>query len=337
MWYRLIRPLLFALDAEFSHNLTLNTLKFFHQYGAFSKAPPMASSLAVNCFGLRFANPIGLAAGLDKNGECLLCWQSLGFGFVEIGTVTPRAQIGNPKPRLFRLPSDKAIINRMGFNNKGVDYLINRLNAYRLSCPIGINIGKNRDTPLEVSAQDYLICLQKVYAYADYVTVNLSSPNTPGLKSLQHGQMLRSILVPLKEEQHRLSDTLNKKVPILVKISPDLTAEEIKLIVEDLLKFEIDGIIATNTTVQRSPTLKSAHAKEEGGLSGEPLFNASTDVVRHIYQQAGDALPIIAVGGVSSASQAKEKFAAGAKLVQLYSGLIYHGPGLIKEITSALE
>ncbi|MBN9289233.1 MAG: dihydroorotate dehydrogenase (quinone) [Gammaproteobacteria bacterium 39-13] len=336
MWYKLIRPLLFALDPEFSHNLTLGVLEKLHQCGAFSSVPLMPSSLSVNCFGLTFPNPIGLAAGLDKNGECVPAWQSFGFGFVEIGTVTPRPQAGNSKPRLFRLPANEAVINRMGFNNKGVDYLVQRVASYKRTCPLGINIGKNKDTPLEAAAQDYLACFQKVYALADYVTVNLSSPNTPGLKSLQHGEMLRSIIIPLKNEQERLSGTLGKKVPILVKISPDLEAEELKLIVNDLLDLQIEGIIATNTTIKRDATLMPRYAKEEGGLSGKPLFRASTEVVRKIHQLAGSDLPIIAVGGVSSVLEAKEKFAAGAKLVQLYSGLIYQGPGLVTEITQAL-
>lgn len=335
MWYSLIRPLLFSLDPEFSHNLTLGTLKLMHQLGAF-RQKPVPTKNAITCFGLHFPNKVGLAAGLDKNGECIPAWSALGFGFVEVGTVTPKGQIGNPKPRLFRLPISHALINRMGFNNKGVDYLIQKLKKYPISCPIGINIGKNRDTSLENAALDYLHCFQKVYTYADYVTVNLSSPNTPGLKSLQHGDMLKSIINPLIEERKKQSDMTQKNVPIVVKISPDLESDEIKAIVDLLVALNIDGVIATNTTIKRDSTLKDKDLKEEGGLSGAPLFEASTHVVKTIYQHVGDRLPIIAVGGIFTPEQAKAKLTAGAKLIQLYSGLIYQGPGLIKTISSQL-
>ncbi len=331
MLYSLIRPLLFSLDAEFSHNLTLGTLKLLHQLGAFRQSA-VATPNSINCFGLNFPNRVGLAAGLDKNGECIPAWGSLGFGFVEVGTVTPKGQVGNPRPRLFRLPKSQAIINRMGFNNKGVDHLIQNLKAHPISCPIGVNIGKNRDTSLENATLDYLHCFQKVYDYADYVTVNLSSPNTPGLKSLQHGDMLKSIINPLIEERKKQSDKSQKNVPLVVKISPDLEQDEIKSIIDMLVSLNIDGVIATNTTIKRPFTLQGKAVKEEGGLSGAPLFQASTEVVKTIYQHVGDRLPIIAVGGISNAEQAKAKLAAGAKLIQLYSGLIYQGPGLVKEI-----
>ncbi len=333
MWYSLVRPFLFSLDPEFSHNLTLGMLKLLHQLGAFRKTP-IATKNSITCFGLNFPNRVGLAAGLDKNGECIPAWGSLGFGFVEVGTVTPKGQVGNPRPRLFRLPKNQALINRMGFNNKGVDYLIEKLKAYPLSCPIGVNIGKNRDTSLENATLDYLHCFQKVYAYADYVTVNLSSPNTPGLKSLQHGDMLKSIIHPLLEERKKQTDKLQKIVPIVVKISPDLETDEVKSIVDLLVSLNIDGVIATNTTIKRPNTLQGKAIKEEGGLSGAPLFQASTDVVKTIYQHVGDKLPIIAVGGIFNTQDAKAKLAAGAKLIQLYSGLIYQGPALIKSITS---
>lgn len=331
MWYNLCRSILFCLDPEYTHHVTLKYLKEFYK----NTKGSVLHKNPVNCFGITFPNALGLAAGLDKNAECIAAWNALGFGFVEVGTVTPKPQAGNPKPRLFRLPKDKAIINRMGFNNKGVDYLVNQVKAYRGHCPLGINIGKNKDTPLEKSYEDYVRCFQKVYSFADYITVNLSSPNTPGLKSLQHGDQLKTILIPLIEERKRLADTTQKQVPILVKISPDLTIEEVKQIADSLVANHIDGVIATNTTITRPDFLKTK-INEEGGLSGEPLFDLSTLVVKTIYQQVGEALPIIAVGGISSVDQAKAKLQAGAKLVQLYTGLIYQGPGLVKKIVESL-
>lgn len=333
--YKLIRPLLFSFDAEFSHNLTLGALKKLNRLGFLSKCTE-TSKKPVNCLGLTFPNPIGLAAGLDKNGECIPAWAWMGFGFIEVGTVTPLAQVGNPKPRLFRLTQDKALINRMGFNNNGVDYLLERIKSSQRTCPIGINIGKNKDTPLEKATNDYLVCFQKAYAFADYVTVNLSSPNTPGLKSLQHGEQLNNILIPLVEERKRQADKIQKFVPIVVKISPDLTQDEIKHIVDLLIAAKVDGVIATNTTVIRPKTLEAKSAYQEGGLSGMPLFEASTQVVSTIYQHVGDKLPIIAVGGIFSPLQAKAKLQAGAKLVQIYTGLIYQGPGLVKKLVNSL-
>jgi dihydroorotate dehydrogenase len=335
MFYSLIRPLLFSLDPEFSHDLTLSTLKALQMIGAFPKSSS-SSSNTFQCMGLNFPNPVGLAAGLDKNGECIRAWGSYGFGFIEVGTVTPRAQNGNPKPRLFRLEKNQALINRMGFNNKGIDYLIENLKKFPMNCPMGANIGKNRDTSLHLAHEDYLHCFQKVYPYADYVTINLSSPNTPGLKSLQHGEMLKSIIDPIMIERERQSDITNKRVPIVVKISPDLELEELNLIIDDLILLKVDGVIATNTTIQRDNLLNDKEIKEEGGLSGKPLFQASTQIVKHIYQHAGKSLPIIAVGGIFSPDDAKAKLAAGAKLVQLYSGMIYRGPKLVKEICSKI-
>ena len=331
MLYNLIKPVLFSLDAEFTHNVTLSYLKTFYKLSS-----PATHQKPVNCFGITFPNPIGLAAGLDKNAECIPAWNSLGFGFVEVGTVTPKPQEGNPKPRLFRLPKNKAIINRMGFNNKGVDYLIERVKDNRGHIPLGINIGKNKDTPLESAFEDYLICFEKVYAFADYITVNLSSPNTPGLKSLQHGDQLKNILAPLIEKRKQLADITQKQVPVLVKISPDLNIDEIKQIIDMLITLNIDGVIATNTTITRPSSLRGKAIKEAGGLSGEPVFEPSTQVVKTIYQHVGEALPIIAVGGVSTVEQAQAKLAAGAKLVQLYTGLIYQGPNLVRDILTKL-
>jgi dihydroorotate dehydrogenase len=335
MWYPLIRPFLFALDPESAHDLTLQALTTLHKMGGYQNPHP-ASAKPVQCFGLTFPNPIGLAAGLDKNAECIPAWQSLGFGFVEVGTVTPKAQPGNPKPRMFRLPKDQAIINRMGFNNKGVDYLIENLKKVQRTVPVGINIGKNKDTALADAPKDYITCFEKVYRYADYVTVNLSSPNTPGLRDLQHGDLLASILSPLTTDRVLLSDQFSKNVPILVKISPDMDKEQVQRLVDQLIQLGIDGVIATNTTIQHQQYLKQCQLKEEGGLSGAPLFEASTQVVRWIHEHAGSRLPIIAVGGISNAQQAKEKLAAGASLIQLYTGLIYQGPGLVKDIAKAL-
>lgn len=322
--YSLIRPLLFKLDPEVSHDFTIKMLKVFqHIPGILSK--PNNQQTSIQCMGLTFPNRVGLAAGLDKNGECVKAWQSLGFGFVEVGTVTPRPQSGNPKPRLFRLPKEKAILNRFGFNNRGIDYLLDQLRGIKRFCPIGINIGKNRDTPLEQASEDYRVCFEKAYALADYVTVNISSPNTPGLRSLQQSDSMRSIIKPIIEDRKRLADRYSKQVPIVVKVSPDLTPEEIAFLVDDLIDLAVDGVIATNTTI----------AREGGGLSGAPLKAQSTKVVRLIYERAKEALPIIAVGGILTPDDAKEKFEAGAKLIQLYTGFIYEGPRLISDINQS--
>lgn len=329
MLYSLLKPVLFRLDPEFSHELTFKMLKLVQKTGILP--PPHYNSTPISCFGLNFPNRVGLAAGLDKNAECVPAWQALGFGFVEVGTVTPRAQPGNPKPRLFRLTEREAIINRLGFNNLGIDYLISQLKATKRYCPIGINIGKNRDTAIEKAADDYLLCFEKAYEFADYITVNISSPNTPGLRSLQQSEQLRSILIPLVESRKKLSDKFNKHVPLLVKISPDLEPSDVAPLVDDLIGLQIEGVIATNTTITRPGSLGKL-GQEEGGLSGAPLTERSTEMVRTIYQLAGDKLPIIAVGGIMSAKDAKAKLDAGAKLVQIYTGFIYKGPSLIREI-----
>ncbi len=331
MLYKAIRPLLFACDAEASHDLTIWSLKTLSHLGMFGYAKPIAHH-PVSCFNLSFANPLGLAAGLDKDGECIPAWSAMGFGFVEVGTVTPRPQLGNPKPRLFRLPKHAAIINRMGFNNKGVDALVASLQKTQRSCPVGVNIGKNKDTSLTEAWQDYVHCYQKVYPYADYVTVNISSPNTPELRKLQQGDMLKSILLPLKQEQQVLADKYQRSVPILVKIAPDLTQDELLALLDDLVSLHMEGIIASNTTIERPSYLEQRYRDESGGLSGEPLFEHSTNIIRLIYQTVGDRLPIVAAGGIMSPAQAQAKLAAGAKLIQIYSGLIYHGPALVKKI-----
>lgn len=287
--------------------------------------------------GIEFPHPVGLAAGLDKNGEYLDALTGLGFGFIEIGTVTPRPQPGNPPPRLFRLPQVEALINRMGFNNKGVDHLVEQLKRSHFRGVLGINIGKNFDTPVERAVDDYLICLRKVYPYAHYIAVNISSPNTPGLRDLQYGDTLNRLLDALKEEQARLDSRYNRYVPLAVKIAPDLEDRDIEFIGEALLNHHIDAVIATNTTASRRGAEGLPHAEEAGGLSGKPLMPRATEVVWKLHEVLDGRLPIIAVGGIMSGADARVKFNAGACLVQLYTGLIYRGPALIREVAQALQ
>ena len=291
--------------------------------------------------GLRFPNPVGLAAGLDKDGASIDALASLGFGFIEVGTVTPRAQPGNPKPRMFRLPQANALINRMGFNNGGVEAFVRNVQAslfYQEQRGIlGLNIGKNADTPIERAADDYLLCLEKVYPYASYVTVNISSPNTKNLRDLQDASALDALLSTLKQAQQRLADQHARYVPLVLKIAPDIDIEQIKTIAAALLRHRIDGVIGTNTTIQRDAIQGMTHAAEAGGLSGAPVNARSTAVIRALYQELGDAVPIIGVGGILSGADAKQKQDAGASLVQIYTGLIYRGPALIRECARALR
>ena len=287
--------------------------------------------------GIDFPNPVGLAAGLDKNADYLNALAALGFGFIEAGTVTPRPQPGNPRPRLFRLPQAQTLINRMGFNNKGVDYLVQQVQRSGFRGVLGINIGKNFDTPLERTAADYLLCLRKVYPYAHYVTVNISSPNTPGLRDLQYGETLNRLLALLKEEQGKLAVDYGRYVPLAVKIAPDLSDAEIVFIGKTLLQYDIDAVIATNTTFSRQGVAGLPHAEESGGLSGRPLTALATQVVQRLREIVGGRLPIIAVGGILNGADAKAKLAAGASLVQLYTGLIYRGPALVREVAEALR
>lgn len=294
--------------------------------------------------GLSFQNPIGLAAGLDKNGDYIDALGALGFGFIEVGTITPKPQRGNEKPRLFRLPEINALINRMGFNNKGVDYLVKNLKKRHYQGILGVNIGKNKDTPLDKSVQDYLICLEAVYPYADYVTINISSPNTPGLRQLQSATYFEDLLVQLKNAQRSFHHRFKRYVPLVVKIAPDLTSEEIIVMAELLLKYEIDGVIATNTTIKPLDELiLDTHTlpyekinRVQGGLSGQPLFHLSTTAVETLKSIIKDQIPIIAVGGIMSPADAKQKFDSGASLVQLYTGLVYQGPKLIQDIYNFL-
>jgi len=334
--YPLIRPLLFSLDPETAHEVTLKLLNAAYISGLSKMAYPKIDHKPVKVMGLDFKNPVGLAAGLDKNGDYINALAALGFGFVEIGTVTPRPQPGNPKPRLFRLPEHQAIINRMGFNNLGIDHLLDQVKQSRYSGILGINIGKNFDTPIENAADDYLIGLRKAYISASYITINISSPNTKNLRQLQQGDEIKALISSLKEEQLKLQREHGKYVPLVLKIAPDLTDDEITHIARLLLEFEIDGVIATNTTIARDMIANHPLANEAGGLSGAPVKEKSTWVVRGLAAELNGRIPVIAAGGILSAEDAKEKLAAGASLVQIYSGLIYRGPQLIADIVKSL-
>ncbi|MDK2603378.1 quinone-dependent dihydroorotate dehydrogenase [Vibrio vulnificus] len=336
MLYRLARAGFFQLDAEKAHDLAIQNFKRFTGTPIDLFYRQQLPNRPVECMGLTFRNPVGLAAGLDKNGECIEAFDAMGFGFVEVGTVTPRAQSGNDKPRLFRLVGAEGIINRMGFNNLGVDNLIENVKKAKYSCVLGINIGKNKDTPIEKGAEDYLICMEKVYEYAGYIAVNISSPNTPGLRTLQYGEALDELLVELKRKQAELEEKHGKYVPLALKIAPDLTDDEISQICQSLINNKIDGVIATNTTLDRTMVEGMKHAQEAGGLSGRPLQSRSTEVVRLLRKELQGNIPVIGVGGVDSYVAAKEKMLAGADLVQVYSGFIYHGPGLVRDIVKNL-
>ncbi|MGF1687874.1 quinone-dependent dihydroorotate dehydrogenase [Photobacterium japonica] len=336
MIYRLARSAIFQLDAEKAHDLAIQNFSRFTGTPLDLFYRQHVPDRPVEVMGITFKNPVGLAAGLDKNGECIDAFGAMGFGFVEVGTVTPRPQSGNDKPRLFRLIPAEGIINRFGFNNLGVDNLIENVKKTKYDGVIGINIGKNKDTPIEKGAEDYLICMEKVYQYAGYIAVNISSPNTPGLRTLQYGEMLDELLAQLKEKQQALAEQHGKYVPLALKIAPDLEDHEIKQIAESLINNKIDGVIATNTTLDRSLVEGMKHCDEMGGLSGRPLQNRSTEVIRLLAKELDGALPIIGVGGIDSAVSAREKMAAGASLVQVYSGFIYHGPKLVKDIVTHL-
>jgi dihydroorotate dehydrogenase len=338
--YSLLRPLLFSLDAETAHHLTLPALRraaALGLTGLITKPKPDPRTV----MGITFPNPVGLAAGLDKDGSYIDGLAALGFGSIEIGTVTPRPQPGNAKPRMFRLPAAHAIINRMGFNNGGVDAFVANVQASRFhqnkEGVLGLNIGKNGSTPIENAAEDYLHCLEKVYPYASYVTVNISSPNTKNLRQLQGASELDALLAQLKEAQQRLADRHKRYVPLTLKIAPDIDSEQIKNIADALLRHKIDGVIATNTTITRDAVQGLQHSNESGGLSGAPVFAISNQVIRGLRSELGNAIPIIGVGGILSGADARTKIEAGASLLQLYSGLIYRGPTLIKECADALR
>ncbi len=335
--YTLLRPAMFALDAETAHYLTLNGLNAANRLGLMSLAASRPAADPRTVMGLTFPNPVGLAAGLDKNGEVIDALAALGFGFVEIGTVTPLPQPGNPRPRLFRIPEVQGIVNRMGFNNEGVDALIANVKRANFKGVLGINIGKNAATPIERAADDYLIGLRKVYEHASYVTVNISSPNTKNLRQLQGGDELDALLAQLKAEQEKLAQQHGRYVPLAVKIAPDLDAEQIRQIASLLMRHRIDGVIATNTTLSREGVEGLRHGDEAGGLSGAPVRDKSTAVIRALAAELQGALPIIGVGGILSGADAAEKMQAGASLVQVYSGLIYRGPALVAECADAIR
>jgi len=332
MLYSLARPLLFSLAPERAHELTLSLLKSSHAMGMMRQN---VASKPVTCMGIEFPNPVGLAAGLDKNGAYIDALASQGFGFIEIGTITPRPQPGNPEPRLFRLPKAKAIINRMGFNNEGVDKLIENVKAAKFKGVLGINIGKNAVTPVENAVDDYLICLEKVYNYASYITVNISSPNTKNLRSLQSGDALTELLETLKNRQLELAQENQHYVPLVLKVAPDLEAEDIAFIAQQLVQFKIDGLIVTNTTLSREGVEGLEHAEEAGGLSGAPVFEKSTACLKAFADVLQGQIPLIGVGGILSGADAAAKKQAGASLVQVYSGLIYTGPTLVKDCVEA--
>jgi len=336
MIYSAIRNIFFQFDAETIHNLTLKGLRRTSSTPLNLLYKQTITDKPVTIMGIDFPNPVGLAAGLDKNGECINAFSAMGFGFVEIGTITPLPQSGNNKPRIFRLPEAEAVINRMGFNNKGVNYLIDQVRTAKFQGVLGINIGKNKETPDEKAKDDYIYCMRKVYNFASYITVNISSPNTPGLRSLQYGAALDDLLLALKQEQKILSEQYGKYVPIAVKIAPDLNEEEVQSIAESLISNGIDGVIATNTTLSREGVEGLEYANEQGGLSGQPVKEKSTTVIRLLAKALNNQLPIIGVGGIGSAEDAKEKIAAGASLVQIYTGFIYKGPTLIKDIINKL-
>ena len=335
--YALLKPLLFALDPEKAHDLSLKQLAWLAKSPLKGLIRQQVAEKPVQLMGLTFANPLGLAAGLDKNGACIDAFAAMGFGFIEVGTVTPRPQPGNPKPRLFRLPEAQAIINRMGFNNQGVEQLVRNVAEADYQGILGINIGKNKDTPVEQGTADYLYCLDRVYAQASYVTVNISSPNTPGLRSMQYGAAFDELLGAIKQRQQQLADQHGRYVPIVVKIAPDMSSEELSSVADCLRRYHMDGVIATNTTLSREGVSGLPHGNEAGGLSGRPVRQKSTDTVRQLKTLLAGELPIIGVGGIDSLASAQEKRDAGADLLQIYSGFIYQGPALIKTIVDGIK
>jgi dihydroorotate dehydrogenase len=335
--YPLSRPFLFALDPERAHAFGLKAIEAAYRTGLNPLVALKPRPMPLKAFGLEFANPVGLAAGMDKNGAHIDALASLGFGFLEIGTTTPRPQAGNPKPRMFRLASHQAVINRLGFNNDGVDALVKNVERARFRGVLGINIGKNKDTPNDSAARDYLHCLQRVYPIASYVTINISSPNTQGLRDLQEERALKRFVFTLREAQEKFGARHGKRIPMLVKVAPDLSDAEIDNIAAVFTEARIDGAIATNTTVDRHLVAGHRHAQEAGGLSGRPLYGPSTSVLRRLRSQLPEAIPLIGVGGILSGADAAGKVAAGATLVQTYTGLVYRGPGLIGECVDAIR
>lgn len=335
--YGLIRNLLFRLPPEQAHAIALRSMDIAERASLLQRLFPTPPAEPVNIMGLQFPNPVGLAAGLDKNAEHIDALAALGFGFIEVGTVTPVAQPGNPKPRLFRLPEHQALINRMGFNNAGLDVLLANVRNTRFDGILGINVGKNKSTPAEETAADYRKGISAVYEMASYITANVSSPNTPGLRDLQFGDSLKQLLEAIKDEQRVQQERQGRYVPIAVKIAPDMDDAAIRFVAEALLETGIDGVIATNTTIERSAVQGHPYATEQGGLSGRPVRESSLRVIEGLYSILGDRLPIIGVGGITDAESAAEKVRAGAKLVQVYTGFIYRGPELIREAIEGIQ
>ncbi len=336
MFYPFVRKALFQLDPERAHELTFSLLSRITGTPLEFLVRQSVPNKPVTCMGLSFKNPVGLAAGLDKNGDCIDALGAMGFGSIEVGTVTPRPQSGNDKPRLFRIVEAEGLINRMGFNNLGVDNLVENVKKSHFGGIIGINIGKNKDTPVEQGKDDYLICMDKVYPYAGYIAVNISSPNTPGLRTLQYGEALDDLLLAIKNKQNELNEKHHKYVPIAVKIAPDLSHEELIQVADSLIRHNIDGVIATNTTLDRKLVNGLNYCEQTGGLSGRPLQLRSTEVIRQLSTELKGRLPIIGVGGIDSLMAAREKMDAGASIIQIYSGFIFKGPGLIKDIIRAI-
>lgn len=335
--YTLARNILFCLDAERAHDVSLKAMEAAYRSGLNPLLASKPANLESEAFGIRFPNPVGLAAGLDKNAAHVDALAALGFGFIEVGTTTPRAQAGNPKPRMFRLPEHEAVINRLGFNNAGVDALVRNAERARFNGVLGINIGKNKDTPNEKATDDYLLCLERVYARASYVTVNISSPNTQGLRDLQEEETLKRFIGSLREAQERLASRHGARKPMLLKIAPDLSEAELDAMAEVLRAAGIDGVICTNTTIERAAVAGHRHAGEVGGLSGKPVFAKSTAVLRGMSQRLGTSIPLIGVGGISRGADAVRKREAGASLIQFYTGMVYRGPALIGECVEAMR
>jgi len=335
MFYDLARKVLFAADPETAHELTLESLRIGHQLGA-TRLLCATRHQPVHCMGLEFPNPVGVAPGLDKNGDYFEALGDLGFGFVEIGTVTPRPQPGNPKPRVFRLPGAQAMINRLGFNNKGVDHLVKRVRNHRYKGVLGINIGKNFDTPIERAVDDYSHCLAKVYPYADYVTVNISSPNTRDLRNLQDSAQLDRLLEKLARRRAELTDEHGRRVPLAVKVAPDLEDRQISAMAEIIVRHRMDAVIATNTTTSRKGVEGMKHAEEAGGLSGAPLKPMADRILAALRAELPDEVALIGVGGITRGQDAVDKLDRGAQLVQFYTGMVYRGPELVRECLQAI-
>ena len=334
--YSLIRRALFIADPETAHGLALEGLRVGYGVGA-THLLCKTRSLPVTVMGLEFPNPVGMAAGMDKNGDYIEALGSLGFGFIEVGTVTPRPQPGNPKPRIFRIQKANAMINRLGFNNKGVDHLVKRVKKHRFKGILGINIGKNFDTPNDKAADDYLTCLEKVYPYADYITINISSPNTKGLRDLQDTEQLNSLLAVLNERRLELADEFQKRVPLVVKVAPDLEDEQIPRMADVVIQNEFDGLIATNTTISRDAIKGMRHADEQGGLSGAPVKELANHVLAAFRAHLPPEIALIGTGGITDGEDAAEKIRLGADLVQFYTGFVYKGPDLVGDCLKAIE